>query len=195
MIGLKQLLQGGFPYPYWVKFVAYLWFAIVSAPLIVTSFGFSPLVPSAAYPASTGAIALCCVISFALMMVLFGPMTARTETGRQIQEFGRVIVLTCLALYGGYSAALAGLPMTAAVLSGSRTEATLTVADVRGNGRRQCRRRAVLADMEPLFSSLCGISISMLQQLEPGMQIVVSGWGIGSIILVDEFRIASPESL
>lgn len=192
MTRFDQILQGNFPLPRWVRVVSWLWLVLALAPFAAASFGYSALVPAGGYPAAAAAIAVCIAISFGLMLPLLGPMTAATRPGQQMQSVGRIVLLCFTAMFMGYAAALAGLPIAAAVLTGSRVEAVATVERAEARSTPRCDDFVVLRERQAMFDSLCRLPAPMLQRLVPGTQVTLLGWGFAGIMLVDRIVAVEP---
>ncbi|MGP9804783.1 hypothetical protein [Paracoccus sp. NSM] len=190
MTRLDAILRGQLGLPGWVKAVATMWMLFAMAPIFATSFGFWPLVSAQGYPGILAVILLCGMISFVMFLALMRPATPKTMPARHLADFGRFMVAFLMALFAGYSAGTGTLPLAAAVLSGHRVEAVVTIEDGRAGSTARCRNPVRVAEMRPLFSSICDLSSPLREQLQPGTLVVVSGWGMGSAILADGVRLA-----
>ncbi|MCG6112153.1 MAG: hypothetical protein MEQ74_08215 [Paracoccus sp.] len=189
---LIRIWWDGERWPKWPRWLGYLWLLVSMGPLFALTLGWGPLVltrPTG--PVVVSSIAYC-LIGAVLLIPLKRERVAKTSSQRLLNWIGRCIVMPIMLMLGGYSAAIAGLPLAAAVLTGGPTEVILKTDAAAGGGGRYCVQSVAFLDLVPPFHRICRAPLEALIQLRSGRTVVVTGWGTEAVMVAREIRLADP---
>jgi len=187
---LIRIWWDGERWPKWLRWLGYLWLLVSMGPLFALTLGMGPLVltwPTG--PVVVSSIAYCLIGAVLLIPQAREPV-ARTSSQRLLDWMQRWIVTPIMLMLGGYSAAIAGLPLAAAVLTGGPTEVVLKTDPAAGAGGRYCTQSVAFLDLVPPFHRICRTPLEAFIQLRSGRTVVVTGWGTEAVMIARDIRLA-----
>lgn len=187
---LIRIWWDGERWPKWLRWLGYLWLLVSMGPLFALTLGMGPLVLSwPTGPVVLSSIAYCLIGAVFLIPQAREPV-ARTSSQRLLDWMQRWIVMPIMLMLGGYSAAIAGLPLAAAVLTGGPTEVVLKTDPAAGAGGRYCAQSVAFLDLVPPFHRICRTPLEAFIQLRSGRTVVVTGWGTEAVMIARDIRLA-----
>ncbi|PRY77551.1 hypothetical protein CLV80_10533 [Yoonia maritima] len=165
--------------PKWITILILTWFFLGCLPILALAFGFRFL-PSPEWVQNTRLIAaLAAFGTAALMLVLLriGHKKQKPEGG-MIKIVGMYLVAVFLFSPAvGASAIAATGPMLVAIVAGSQSSLTYTVADASQSGSYKCRRPIKLTEAPFLFNLVCGTSQAFQLGVSKEDFVLVTGHG------------------
>ncbi|WP_411838627.1 hypothetical protein [Paracoccus sp. ME4] len=187
---LIRIWWDGERWPKWPRWLGYLWLLVSMGPLFALTLGWGPLVltwPTG--PVIVSSIAYC-LIGAVLLIPLRRGRVAKTSSQRLLERIGLWIVTPIMLMLGGYSAAIAGLPLAAAVLTGGPTEVILKTDGAAGGSGRYCVQSVAFLDLVPPFHRICRAPIEAVIQLKSDRTVIVTGWGTEAVMIARDIRLA-----